>query len=143
MRTSLIGKIAGIGIVAGTLSLTGVSAAHADSPYVCDSGEFCLYENPYLNSGNYNTYGIMEWEGSDHTYANNTWRDNVVPSHDKTDHLDNETSSIKNRTSCSVTIFQNNDYGGDHTTIAAGHYLNYLTDENIGDNRASSHSFNC
>jgi len=125
-----------------TVMGAGTAAAHADNAYTCDSGEFCLWENQDYNSGTHSsTYGIYEWESSDDSFANNHWRD--LYGNDGTDVLDNEASSARNRTGCTVVLYQDKYYGGDKTAFGPGDKSGDLSKLKIDDNRASSVKFDC
>ncbi|GGR66655.1 hypothetical protein GCM10010252_00370 [Streptomyces aureoverticillatus] len=132
------------GVVLGVSTLTGVGTASADD-YTCDKREFCLWENPYFNRGSqWDTYGFAQWNArEDGNYNNNKWRDKKVPAHDEVDVLDNEASSARNRTYCGVILWQHVGHGGARTTLYIDREKAFLEDENVGDNRASSHSFVC
>ena len=121
-------------------ALLGQSLAHADA-YTCDANEVCLYENPDFNSGENSTYGVRQWTLADSDYRDNKWYDKVKPSHNLTDVLDNETSSIRNRGTCSVVLWQNVGFSGAASIFKTNTQDNNLSGNNIGDNRASSHNW--
>ncbi|MER6694274.1 peptidase inhibitor family I36 protein [Streptomyces minutiscleroticus] len=105
----------------------------------CSSGNFCLYEN-----SEYNENAGDHWRNlraSDKDFDNNNWRDAVGG--DSGDGMNDETSSVKNRSGCTVALYQNADHKGDHTVFANGTYDAYLSNNKIGDNRASSAKFVC
>ncbi|WP_030572541.1 peptidase inhibitor family I36 protein [Streptomyces aureocirculatus] len=130
------------GIVLGTSTLTGVTTASADA-FSCDNGEFCLWENPQFNQGGWNTYGFAQWNGTDKNYNNNEWRDKRVPPHDLVDILDNEASSVHNKARCKVRLYQHINHGGASLLLARGEKKGSLGDTRVGDNRASSHKYEC
>jgi hypothetical protein len=55
---------------------------------------------------------------NDSDFKGNHWRDgngNLT-----NDDMNDETSSVKNRTGCEVRLYQNADYAGDYTKFANG-----------------------
>jgi hypothetical protein len=108
------------------------STAHAAPNYDCESGEVCLFENNDYNQNN--TNHVRQWTGDDSDYSNNVW-------HNSNDGLDDEASSVKNNGggSYNVTLYQHRNGGGAWTRFAPGTADPYLANNNIGDNRASSH----
>lgn len=123
---------------AGSAPLVSAGVAGAD-PGVCESGEVCLFENNDYNQGG--TPHVRQWTGDDATYTNNDWYDSEDGSW-TTDGLNDEASSIKNQgTSCNVALYQHSNYSGASSTFARGASDGYLTNNNIGDNRASSHDW--
>ncbi|GHJ39436.1 peptidase inhibitor family I36 protein [Streptomyces sp. TS71-3] len=145
MRTRLH-RVLTAAVLAGIASFSAMTAAHANE-YTCDSGEICLWENEYRNvkpgAGDYSTFGFKGRSISDLSYGNNEWRDAEVKSHDGTDNMNDETSSVLNNSSCTVVLYAKDDYEGDSLALGAGDYANFLSDEKIGDNEASSHKFIC
>lgn len=135
MRSSALYMVAGATIGA-TAPLVQAQVAGAD-PNSCESGEVCLFENYDFNDGN--TNHVRQWVGDDSTYTNNTWF-NATDGTWSNDGMNDETSSVKNNgTQCSVTLFQNSSYGGAASTFARGTSDGNLSNNAIGDNRASSH----
>lgn len=121
-------------------ALLGQSLANADV-YSCDAYEVCLYENNDFNAGEHSTYGVRQWTLADSDYRNDKWYDRVKPSHNLTDVLDNEASSVRNRGTCSVVLWQNVGFSGAASIFKAATQDNNLSNNNIGDNRASSHNW--
>lgn len=119
-------------IVAGCLSIgimaNPASAAMSD----CISGRFCIFENNDFNAGASNN--IVHWSSGDGDYTNNSWPNT-------TDSIDNETSSIYNRTLVSVRLYQHVGYSGDYSEFTSGASDGFLANNTIGDNRASSHVY--
>jgi hypothetical protein len=105
----------------------------------CSSSNFCLYEN-----SEYNENAGDHWRNlrqGDADFRNNNWRDAV--GEDSGDGMDDETSSVKNRSGCAVVLYQHVGHEGDHTVFANGTYDPYLANNKIDDNRASSAIFDC
>ncbi|WP_017599420.1 peptidase inhibitor family I36 protein [Nocardiopsis lucentensis] len=136
-------KITTAGVMA-SIALAGVfgiaPAASAAVDGSCGGGEFCLYENTDYNKGN--TPNVYQWTGSDRDYNNNRWY-NAADREFTNDVLDNEASSVWNRTGCDVTLYQHVGYGGANTTFDPGDSDGYLANNSVGDNRASAHKFKC
>lgn len=118
--------------VAGTAS--GVAFAGNDNKCSHKQDEFCLYENNDFNKGN--TKHVRQWTGDDYDYRNNAW-------YNSNDGLDNEASSVWNRTGCRVTLYQHVGGTGARTTFSSGARDGFLANNNIGDNRASAHNIRC
>lgn len=139
----MTGKFARIGFAAavalGALAFAATPAAAAVNG-TCASGEFCLYENNDFNRGN--TNNVYQWTGNDSDYNNNRWY-NATRGGFTNDVLDNEASSVWNRTTCRVTLYQHVGYGGADTTFGAGVSDGFLANNSVGDNRASSHARRC
>lgn len=114
--------------------------ASADQ-YLCDLREFCLYENNDLNRGANNTYGVYQWRTDDRDY-NNKWRDRNNREHRNTDVLNDEASSLWDRTGCPVLLFQHKGWTG-ASSLFRGGVDDYSTNNRIGDNRVSSHNITC
>jgi hypothetical protein len=141
MTRKRIAQFAAVVTAATVVALGGAGFANADN--VCESGEFCLYENTNFNDGSFSTYGKRQWTGSDSTYADNKWWDYVVPAHHNVDILNDEASSLWNRTGCAVAIASNANGGGDVSNYSNGAKDTTFTNNNVGDNRASSHKIVC
>lgn len=121
----------------GVLLYASPASVSADT-YTCDGGEVCLYENNTWNEGS--TNHCKQWWAStgDSNFSNNTWLD--CTAHDTTtDGMNDETSSMKNRSSIyAVTLWQHANYTGASSLFASGVSDAYLANNAIGDNRASS-----
>jgi len=122
----------------GVLFLAGGSpanAAPATGPLapalvgngICETGEFCLYRD-FNRTGPVKDYlsGV-----DDNTYDNNTWP--IVGGG-----VNDEASSVWNRTNCKVRVFQHSDQNGSGKTIDAGGWTN-LSGTPVGNDSASSH----
>ncbi|MFJ9031065.1 peptidase inhibitor family I36 protein [Streptomyces sp. NPDC102274] len=125
------------------LPLTLASSAQADEARVmagsCTAPNFCLFENNHFNEGNTNHWRDIVHSDSD--FRGNHWRDGNGNLTD--DDMNDETSSVKNESGCSVRLYQNPNYQGDYTGTADGDSRAVLGDFAIGDNRATSAQFNC
>ena len=132
-------KSTALGLVtAGAVAIPVLSAApaFADSGS-CDSGEVCLYENNEYNKGNSNH--VRQWAGNASTYSGQNWY-NATTKAWTGDGLNDEASSVKNLgNSCSVRLFQHDNGGGAGSTFARGAADPLLSNNNVGDNRATSH----
>jgi hypothetical protein len=127
----------GAGLAAGSvMGFAGVANASAGGG--CPANLACLYENNSYNSGN--TDHWHDFSGTTNTFGPLVWFDSAT--NPTSDGMDNETSSIKNTRSGSVTLWQNNNYGGASSTFAGGTSISKLSLWNIGDNRASSITLN-
>ncbi|SFB36215.1 Peptidase inhibitor family I36 [Amycolatopsis marina] len=122
---------------AGGLALMATPAS-ADTAEVlagsCSSGNICLFENNDFNQGNTNHW--RDFRGNVSNFNNYNW----VGS---SDNMDNETSSIKNRVGCGVTLYQHVGYGGDSTYFRNGANDGFLANNKVGDNRASAVRKHC
>ncbi|CAL9376852.1 hypothetical protein SUDANB121_00982 [Nocardiopsis dassonvillei] len=139
----MTGKFAKIGFAAAiTLGALGFAAGPAAAAVngTCASGEFCLYENNDFNRGN--TNNVYQWTGNDSDYNNNRWY-NATAGDFTNDVLDNEASSVRNRMTCRVVLYQHVGYGGANSSFAPGAEDGYLANNSIGDNRASAHARRC
>jgi Peptidase inhibitor family I36 len=119
------------GLLLGLFTASALTAppAHAAGwNGVCEAGEFCVYQHAN-NSG-----PIMDWPGSvdDRHYDNETWPVTQGP-------VDDATSSIWNRTSCPVSIWQHPHFTGPGIVVKAGERRN-AGGTTLGDNTASSHN---
>jgi Peptidase inhibitor family I36 len=142
MTHKRIAQFVAVATAATAIALGGAGFASADGN-VCESGEFCLYENTNFNDGSFSTYGKHQWGGSDSSYSNNKWWDYKVPGHHNVDVLNDEASSLWNRTGCRVAISQHENGGGDTSNYANGSKDTTFENNNVGDNRASSHKKVC
>lgn len=131
----------------GALLLAGALApsasAQSDEPQIlagsCSAPNFCLFENNHYNQGNTNHWRDIVHSDSD--FKGNHWRDgngNLT-----NDDMNDEASSVKNRSGCSVRLYQNHDYKGDFTGTPNGTDRPVLGNVAIGDNRATSAQFSC
>ena len=124
-------------VIGATLLLGGV--AEAGSGGGCASPNACLYENNDYNNGNTDHWRDFT---ADHGNFNNlNWLNH--DGSDSGDGMDNETSSIKNRRGCSVVLYQNISWGGAASTFGNGTDDGFLSNNTIGDNRASSIDLFC
>ena len=123
-----------------TACALGASVAIAASPAAaspnttCNSGRFCLYENNDFNRGN--TDHWLDLTADDYDLRNNYWTGS-------NDSIDNETSSIKNRTGCRVSVYQHVGGTGATSTWGPGANDGFLANNVVGDNRASAVNIHC
>lgn len=99
----------------------------------CYIGQFCVYENRGFGGH------IKRWSGSDSDYRNNKW-------YMGSDFMDNEVSAYVNRSDCTIHLFQDVGHEGQVSHIAPGYVQDSLEGDpngDVGDNEASSHSFQC
>jgi hypothetical protein len=107
---------------------------------VCDEGEFCLFENNDYNEGNVDH--VYEWypEAEDDDFGDNAW-------YNTDDVLEDEASSVWNRTPCHIVLYQDDAWQGDADIFEPGQSDGYLENNAVGDNSASSfeisHDANC
>ncbi|MBF8184746.1 peptidase inhibitor family I36 protein [Nonomuraea sp. K274] len=130
-----------VAIAASAGLCVAASPAQADSAQVfagsCSTGNFCLFENNDFNNGNTNHWRDIVHDDSD--FRGNHWRDGNGYLTD--DDMNDETSSIKNRAGCTVTLYKDPDYKGDSTPFANGKNDGYLANDNVEDNAATSARF--
>jgi hypothetical protein len=125
------------GLLLGSLALTGT--VYAGSGGSCAAGRACLYENNDFNSGNTDHWRDFISDAGD--FNRIVWRDNHGS--ETNDHMDNETSSERNRRGCGFRLWQNVGYSGASTVFNNGVDDGFLANNNIGDNRASAIDLFC
>lgn len=130
-RLHVLGAVVGVTVAA---TLGAAAPAAADAGGTCSSGRACLFENYDFNNGNTDHWRNFIYDHGDFNQL--VWLDNQGSQ--TSDHMDNETSSIKNRRGCTFTLWQDVGYGGAHSDFGAGVNDGYLANNNIGDNRASA-----
>ncbi|MFI1866129.1 peptidase inhibitor family I36 protein [Streptomyces jumonjinensis] len=137
--------LATVALLAATVLVPGfIPAAQAEASDIragsCNAPNFCLFENANFNQGGVNHWRDITHE--DHDFMGNHWRDNNGYLTDVD--MNDETSSVKNRTGCSVRLYENANYQGDFTGFDNGAGDGSLSDNRIGNDRASSALFfNC
>lgn len=130
-RTSIIGVAAAFVLVAtAALAEPAEAGAHGS----CARGNACLYENNDFNNGN--TDHWRDFTSSNANFNKVVWRDSHGS--ETRDHMDNETSSIRNRRGCRVRLWQDVGYGGASTDFGNNVDDGILANNSIGDNRASA-----
>jgi opacity protein-like surface antigen len=130
MRRIVSSVLAGAA-VAAAMTVAATPAAAVGS---CASPNFCLFENNDFNQDDTNHW--LDLTRDDYDLRNNYWYDN---NGDQTnDRIDNETSSVKNRSGCNVRLWQDVGGTGAHTRIDNGHDDGFLANNAIGDNRLSA-----
>jgi hypothetical protein len=122
----------GVLAVAGATPATAGPSTEQVSPAVvgngiCDPNEFCLYRDS-------NRTGPVKDYASgvdDNTYVGNTWP--IVGGG-----VNDEASSVWNRTACKVRVYQHADQNGSGRTVDSGAWTN-LGGTPVGNDEASSH----
>lgn len=122
-------SVAAVLVTAATMTGMGFAVMPASAVGSCDAGNICLFENRDYNAGDLNHW--RDFRGNIRNFNDYNW---VGTS----DNMDNETSSIKNRRGCTVTLYQHIGYEGADSDFANGRFDDNLADNNIGENRASS-----
>lgn len=127
MRSTPGRLVVGVLAVVTLCTVTTAPASASARNGVCDHGEFCLFRDANF------TGPVMDWAGSadDDRYAD----DHYPSGH----YLDDTTSSVWNRSSCEVSIWQHRFFGDPGITLAAGAKKN-TAGTPLGDNLASSHN---
>ena len=131
-----------VGLLMTTASAVaiGVTVPASASPGGgCPSSKFCIYENNNYNAGN--TDHWRDFTADNANFNNVVWLDHQQFETD--DHMDNEASSIKNRTGKDIRLYQNTGFTGTWSAWHAGvndPMLGQFADA-IGDNRASAVDF--
>ena len=133
MRKLVSGALATVVVMTGMVMVTGQAAAVGS----CSSPNMCLFENNDFNKGNTNHW--LDLRKTDADLRNNYWYNG--DGSQSNDSIDNETSSVKNRTGCNVMLWQNVGNGGDHTKSISGTDDGFLENNVIGDNRLSGVEF--
>jgi hypothetical protein len=123
------------------LSLSGLvsGTAYAGSDGFCYTGRACLYENYDFNNGNTDHWRDFTRDYGD--FRQLVWLNNQGSQ--TSDHMDNETSSIKNRRGCTFRLWQDVGYKGAYSDFSNGINDGYLANNAIKDNRASSIDIFC
>jgi hypothetical protein len=116
--------IAAVATFAAVPALAGTAAA--DSQNDCPRGNFCIWQDYGFNEH------MKSWPGTDRSYENNSWPGT-------TDGLNNEASSVWNRKSCAVIVYQGYGHTGETETFTSDDEDGRLSNNEIGDNRMSSH----
>ena len=127
-----LAAFAALGALATVLVATPASAARVNDvgplsvTTACDSGRVCMWEDEHKGGDRYvhstqTTFEIPWWNG------------------------DNEISSVWNRTSQKLTIFDNDGFSGTRICLNAGEYIAELGPERAFDNEAESYKLgaNC
>jgi hypothetical protein len=105
----------------------------------CGKRFVCLYENEDFNGGSSMHY--RDFTRDDANFQNNNWLD--LNGTESNDGMNDETSSIQLGASCSGTLWQNANWTGAHTNWGPGKADGKLSNNPIGDNRASSIRVTC
>ncbi|TDU87937.1 hypothetical protein EV138_1474 [Kribbella voronezhensis] len=138
MQIRKLRPVAVVLLAAGAAAVGTALPASAGSYSSCGTERVCLYENNYFNDQN--TDHWRDFNSSDADLRNNYWKDRNGS--DSNDHMDNETSSIKVN-GCSVTVYQDVNYGGAQNWWGPGQVDGKLADNAIGDNRISALRVTC
>lgn len=130
-----------MGPAVGALLLSVSLASGAEAAGSCSAPNFCMFENNEYNEGNTNHW--RDIVHNDSTFAGNHWRDGNGYLTD--DVMDDEVSSVKNRTGCTVRLYRDDNYTGLYTGFGNGsaHDDPVLGNNRIRDNEASSALFMC
>ena len=115
-RRSIVGLLAGIGLVA-TFTAIAPAASAAARDGICQSGEFCYY----YNSGNAGS--LIDFSGSRPDLGDDgsgACYKFISSGNGRGQCVKNNAASFWNRTSSPVTVFYNSDYGGIFQRIPAG-----------------------
>ncbi|MDA0636646.1 peptidase inhibitor family I36 protein [Nonomuraea sp. MCN248] len=126
MATLVIAPVAAV--------LLASAPAEASPRSACFHGRVCLYAGSDFNRGQVDLW--RDFVRDDVNMADDTWL-----RWDYTDSslgMNNDTTSARNRVGCPVTLWQNPYFTGAHSTLGPGTGDGLLTNNPIGDNRASS-----
>lgn len=134
-----LGLAAIVAASAATATMVSAAPASADGHSRCSGGWFCLYENNDFNRGNDDHW--RNFKRNKRNFNNYNW---LRPGGGNSgDPMDNEASSVKNRTGHCVTLYQHIGYGGEKSEFRAGDNDGYLRNNAVGDNRASAVRMTC
>ncbi|WP_181774209.1 peptidase inhibitor family I36 protein [Amycolatopsis pittospori] len=122
-------SVAAVLVTAATVAGMGFAVTPANAAGSCSSGNICLFENNDYNQGNTNHW--RDFRGNVRNFNDYNW----VGSNDN---MDNETSSIKNRRGCTITLYQHIAWEGANSDFSNGANDGFLANNSVGDNRASS-----
>jgi hypothetical protein len=122
-------------LVVGTTALP----ANAGPDGHCGKRFACIYENEDFNIDS--TMHYRDFTGDYKDFRQLHWLD--YNGSDSNDGMDNETSSIQTGASCSATLWQNVGWTGAHNNWGPGKADGKLSNNDIGDNRASSIRVTC
>ncbi|GAA2301613.1 hypothetical protein GCM10010149_58570 [Nonomuraea roseoviolacea subsp. roseoviolacea] len=142
MRTII--RVAGACAAAASLSLALPAASALAGPDGgCDRGAVCLYAYyGYNYSGAYPRDLWRDFTESDAYLGDDLWfqGDTAV---ETSRIVNNDASSVKNRSGCEAVLWQNPLFTGAHSTFAAGRADPFLANGTVGNNTASSLSIWC
>lgn len=123
-----VGRVGSLGLASVALVLLSTVATASATQVgngVCNSGNFCVYQNP--------NYGlsVADWNNgsTDSTYTNNEY-------HNTTTSINDRTSSTWNTSGYAVHLYSASNYGGQHKCYDIGEFTPSYGDF---DNSASSH----
>ena len=116
----VLGTIGVAGVVAGGLLAQGAPAQAAGRDGVCDSGEFCYYYNSDQAGS------VSDFSGSlgDYGTSQPSCYDFKGAGAGKGQCIKNEAASAWNRTSKTVRVYYNSNYGGTYLDIKSGAKVN-------------------
>jgi Peptidase inhibitor family I36 len=130
-----LGGAVAVSVLTVACGVAGAAApAYAGPHSSCARGRVCLYENNDFNRGN--TDHWRDFVSDHYDFRKLVWLDSNGSA--TNDHMDNETSSIKNRRGCRVRLWQNVGGTGASTTFNDNVDDGFLANNSIGDNRASA-----
>jgi hypothetical protein len=122
-------SVAAVLVTAATMTGMAFAVTPASAVGSCSTGNICLFENRDYNTGDDNHW--RDFRGNIRNFNDYNWVGT-------NDNMDNETSSIKNRRGCTVTLYQHIAYEGADSDFPNGRNDENLADNNVGENRASS-----
>jgi len=123
--------LAGTLLSVAVLTATASSAQAAARDGVCDAGEFCLY----YNSGQLGSVSDFTTSIDDYGSTQPSCYVFKGPGSGKDLCVKNNAASVWNRTSSTVTVFYNSNYGGSSQAFATGVKANFNT--TLKNNNAS------
>lgn len=141
MRIAHTVRMAAVAGAVATAAMASAVPASADAHGRCTAGYVCLFENRDYNQGSGDHWSNRV--NNDGDFRNNNWKN--AGGKDSGDGMDNETSSIRNRLGRCVTLYQNVGYTGAYSEFHSGSSYDdgHLTNNDIGDNRASAIKMTC
>lgn len=128
-------RVAGALAVAALLALAAPAAAASASPRsTCYGGRLCLYAGFDYNRGQTDYW--RDFVRDDTNLLDNNWLHWDYSNSWHT--MNNETSSVRNRVGCPITLWQHASFTGAHSTFLNNSNDGFLANNGIGNNRTSS-----
>ena len=137
---SIVAAVATVAFMAAALVLPSSDAGAAASS-TCGTNDYCLYKHFDYNDA-YSDNKCINYDAphSDYDVTPDTWF-NCSTGATTTDGMDNDLSSLKNRSGTyKLKVFEHDNYLGAQSHFGPGVWDGDLTANAIGDNRMSSFS---
>lgn len=129
-----------LGLVAVLLLIVLIpGTGSANVVYQCEDNEFCDYKHITFNIGDPDNR-CRTFDANDADYSNNVWWNCTTGTAITSDGLNDDTTSIQNQwNSSNAAWYRNANYGCPCTTLGPNIGDVNLSDNNVGNDQASSH----